>query len=169
MKSFNTIRLSSLCAAVAFFAGSAALAATATSNMNVTASVTASCTISAGAMAFGAYDPTANSDATGTATLALNCTKDASATITLDEGQNPTGTSSTSAPERQMGNGTDYLAYFLYQDSGYTTAWGNTAGTGASYTGTGSSTNVTVYAKAAKNQNISAGSYSDTVTATVTF
>jgi len=169
MKTFNTARLFSLCALAAFATSASAVAGSATANMSVTASVTNSCTISAGALSFGAYDPTSNTDASGSATLTLDCTKDASATITLDQGSNPTGASTDAAPERQLGNGTDYIAYFLYQDAGYTTAWGNTAGTGAGYTGTGSSGNVTVYAKAAKNQNVSAGSYTDSVTATVTF
>jgi spore coat protein U-like protein len=68
-----------------------------------------------------------------------------------------------------MSNGTDVLKYDLYSDSGRTTVWGNTAGTGKTHTGTGSSTDLTVYGTLPHGQNKSVGSYSDTVLATVTF
>jgi len=65
--------------------------------------------------------------------------------------------------------GTNYISYSLFQDSARTTAWGNTAATGVVHTGTGTLTSISVYGQMAAAQNVPAGSYSDTVVATVTF
>lgn len=151
-----------------------AYADTATSNMTVSASINNSCTISAGSLTFGAYDPvvanaSSGADLDATATLSVACTSGASTTITLGQGSNPGGGSTDAAPERQMASGSDRLAYSLWQDPGFGTVWGNTQLTGKSYTGTGASENVTVHGKIAKGQNMPAGSYSDTVVATITF
>jgi spore coat protein U-like protein len=42
-------------------------------------------------------------------------------------------------------------------------------GTGVAHTGTGSATAITVYGQMAAGQNVPAGSYADTVVATVSF
>lgn len=167
----TTRSVSSMFAAIAFFAGSAALAGTGTADMSISASVTNNCSLTAGSLAFGAYDPTSATPNDNSGTLSLTCTSGASATLTLGQGLNPdTGNgSSDAAPLRRMKSGTNYLAYSLYQDSGRATAWGNTAGTGMSTTGTGSAQTMTFYGRMAASQNAPAGSYSDTLTATVTF
>ena len=150
-----------------------AFATTATSNMSVSATVSNNCTISAGSLSFGAYDPISanhSSPLNGTATVAVTCTSGGSATITLGQGANAGGGSTDAAPLRQMSDGASHvLAYSLFQDSGHSTVWGNTGGTGASYSGTGSSSNVTVYGQISAAQNVPAASYSDTVVATITF
>ena len=168
-------RLLGLTAASALFlaASPATRAGTATSNLSVTATVSANCTISTAPVAFGAYDPVsanASSALDGTGTITVTCTTGSTGTITLGQGSNPATGSTDAAPLRQMKDaGTDVLAYTLYQDSGRTTAWGNTAGTGVAQVGTGAVQNVTVYGAVAAAQNVPAGSYSDTVLATVTF
>jgi spore coat protein U-like protein len=150
-----------------------AFAGTATSNMSVSASVSNNCTISAGSLAFGSYDPIVanhSSALNGSATLSVTCTSGASATITLGQGSNAASGSTDAAPLRQLSDGNSHvLSYSLFQDSGHSTAWGNTTGTGASYTGQGTSTNVTVYGQISAGQNVPAASYADTVVATVTF
>lgn len=151
-------------------ASATAFAGSATSNMAVSASVSANCTISAAPMAFGAYDPivtNASTALTQSANLAVDCTNGSAATITLGQGAN-SGTGSTdAAPIRRMANGSNYLNYGLYSDNGDTTTWDNS--TGVSYTGTGASDSVTVYGSIPGGQNVSAGSYTDTVVATITF
>jgi spore coat protein U-like protein len=148
-------------------------AATATSNLAVTASVTANCTIATAPVAFGAYDPVSANATTalsGTGTVNVTCTSGASTTITLGQGANADVGSTDAAPARRMNDGgTNYLSYALYQDSGHTTVWGNTVGTGVAKTGTGVQVGVTVYGAVTAGQNVPAGSYSDTVVATVTF
>jgi spore coat protein U-like protein len=160
-------------AGIALVVSSGSQAGTATSNLSVTATVSANCSITTAPVAFGAYDPvTANatSPLTSTGTVTVTCTSGASGTITLGQGSNPGTGSTDGAPVRQLKDaGTDVLSYSLYQDAGRATAWGNTAGTGVASTGTGAATNLTVYGSVAAGQNVPAGSYSDTVVATVTF
>ncbi len=149
----------------------AADAGTATSNLNVTATVSSTCSITAGTLAFGAYNPVTGTQVDGTATLSVSCTKGATATVTLGQGANA-GTGSTDAvPVRRMKDaGTDFLGYSLFSDTGRSTTWGNTAGTGESYTSTSSAASpLTVYGRITAAQDIPAGSYSDTVVATITF
>ena len=101
-----------------------------TANLNVTASVSAVCTISTVTVAFGAYDPVVTNAATdlnGTGTLTVACTKGAAATIDLGVGNNLSGGS------RRMGSGTDFLNYALYKDAARSQVWG-TAMAGASRT-----------------------------------
>ena len=152
-------------------AGSA-FAGTATSNMAVSATVSPNCTIAAGALAFGAYDPIVANAAVplpGTAIINVTCTNAASTTITLDQGLNPAGGSTNAAPLRQMSAGGSFLSYALFQDNAYSVTWGNTAGTGEAYTGTGVLGSVTVYGQVAAGQNVPSGTYQDTVVATITF
>ena len=84
--------------------------------------------------------------------------------LVLDSG------STDAAPLRRLANGTDMLSYALFQDSGRSTVWGNTGGTGAGYTASSAApTDVTVYGRIAASQSVPAASYSDTVVATITF
>lgn len=164
----------SVLAVVSLFllAATSAFAGTATSNMSVSATVSANCTISAGALAFGAYDPVVANAATplpGTATITVQCTNGSPATLTLGQGSNPAGGSTAAAPLRQMASGGNFLSYALFQDNALTIPWGDTAGTGVAYTGTGVSGSVTVYGQVAAGQNVPSGTYNDTVVATITF
>ena len=164
------MRLNLAFVTLALFAPTLAMAGTATSNMSVSATVSDSCTISAGALAFGAYDTVAGSAVDGTATLSVACTQGASSTITLGQGANADSGSTDAAPLRRLANGTDTLSYALFQDSGRSTVWGNTGGTGAGYTASSAApTDVTVYGRIAASQSVPAASYSDTVVATITF
>jgi spore coat protein U-like protein len=151
--------------------GETATAAT-TDTMTVSANVVAACDIAVtGDLDFGAYDPQSATDATSTGTIATTCTAGTpSVTIALDQGLHPTGTSTGTAPERQMDNAGTPLKYSLYQDTG-TTVWGDsTASYVAPDPATGSADSVTVYGVLTALQTTAiAGAYSDTVTATVSF
>jgi spore coat protein U-like protein len=146
-------------------------AGTATSDLGVSASIAANCTISTSPVAFGAYDPiTANKTAAlnGTGSVTTTCTSGSAVTVTLGQGVNPVG-DVDAAPVRQMASGANRLAYFLYSNTGRTTVWGNTAPTGMADTGTGATSTLTVYGAITANQNQPTGDYLDTVVATVTF
>jgi spore coat protein U-like protein len=105
----------------------------------------------------------------GTGTIATVCTNGSTAKITLGQGANADTGSTDTAPARRMTDGTNFLAYQLYSENTYTTVWGNTDPTGFSVTGTGATVNATVYGRVAQGQNVPAGSYTDTVVATITF
>jgi spore coat protein U-like protein len=165
-------------AAIAVFGllavGFAFASSTATSTMTVSATISANCTISANPLAFGVYDPVvtnASTALTGSTTLGVNCTNGALTTVTLGQGSYPDvgGGSTDASPLRRMKSGSNYLSYSLTQDSGGNTTWGNTSGTGEGYTGIGTADSLTVYGSVAAGQNEPAGTYSDSVVATITF
>ena len=147
-------------------------AGTATSNMTVTATISNNCTISTPTLAFGAYDPVttnASSDLNASTAFSLKCTTGASTTIDLGQGLNAAGGSTSTVPLRQMAAGGNKMAYYLYTDGAHTTVWGAGAATRA-YTGTGATdTSVVCYGRVPSAQNLPAGSYSDTVVATINF
>ena len=148
--------------------GSPASAATAAANLAVSATVTNNCTISTAALAFGTYDPVvthASTDLDGTGTVTVACTKGSTATVGLGLGANASGTT-----RRLTDGSSNYLTYELYQNAGRTTLWG----TGADLLSpvaapSKAARNFSVYGRVASNQDVSAGSYTDTVVATVNF
>ena len=148
-------------------------AATATANLDVTATVTGACTIFTAPVSFGNYNgglyPLGTpSDVTGSVTI--NCTNSAAATVTLSTGANAAAGSTPSVPIRRMaGPGVPKLSYDLYQDAARTTTFGGTAATGVVRTGTGADDVVSVYGRLPGGQSVPLGSYADTVVATVTF
>lgn len=162
------VALATTATAVAFGAGSAH-AGSATTSLAISATVINNCTISTSAVAFGSYDPvvanaSANLDSTGSITVA--CTKGATATIGLNTGSNASGTA------RRLADGTsNYLTYEIYKDSSRTSVWGNSGGDlhTPPVAPNKSPRTFTAYARVTSNQDVPAGSYTDTVTATVNF
>ncbi len=148
-------------------------AATATANLSVTASVSATCSISTTALGFGAYDPVGANNASpldGTGNVIVTCTNGASAALTLGQGSNAAAGSTDAVPVRRMKNaGGVFLSYSMYTDAAHTTIWGNTSGTSVAQTGSGTASSVTVYGRIPAGQNVASGAYADTVVATVTF
>ena len=162
----------------AIIAGSMGLSATsyagtATGTMAVETSVLMSCTISAGAMTFASYDPTAATDNDSTATLTSTCTSGGAAIITMNQGTRAQVGSSDTAPVRAMYNGNEGtpedLLYQLYSDSAGGTVWGNTDVTGKSITADGTAQTFTVYGRIPKSQTVTTGSFSDSILVTLNY
>ncbi|MDX2232890.1 MAG: spore coat U domain-containing protein [Hyphomonadaceae bacterium] len=155
------------CAAFAWCVmASAASAATATDTFQVTATVVASCSVDAANLSFGSYDPVSATPLDGSTSISVHCTNGAGYVLGLDEGVGASATVSA----RQMSNGGQTLTYALYQDSGRTTVWGETSGVNTvAGTGSGAVQTVTIYGRAPAQQAATAGSYTDTVTVTVTY
>ena len=147
------------------FAPSAFATTTATATFNVTTSVTNTCTISATGLTFAAYNPANATPDAGTATLTINCTNYANYSVALNGG----GSGSVTA--RKMTNGTYSLGYLLCTTVGCGTIWGDGTGSTVAQTGTGTGANqtLTVYGQIPINEAAISGSYSDTVTATITY
>ena len=138
-------------------------------NLDISASIAANCTINAGTVEFGAYDPivaNATTDLPGTGTVSVTCTAGAtSLTIELGLGLNATGST-----RRMLAGAGEYLTYELYQNVGHTTLWGTTTDARSVATGTGSAQPYTVYGLIPQGQNTAVvGSYTDTVVATINF
>jgi spore coat protein U-like protein len=147
-----------------------------TGNLNVTATVNASCDITSTTnIAFGVYDPADTNFTTpldGTGSVTIRCVRGTVVDVALDQGQN-SGTGSTCAsPLRQMSNGGDErLGYQVYQNAARTTGWGCDASNDQSYTAgnPNTPTTLTTYGRIPAGQDVTAGSYTDTVVVTATF
>ena len=142
------------------------LAATATSSFTVSITLAATCTInSASTLNFGNQGIlSANVDQTST--IQVTCTNTTPYNIGLDAGQG-TGASVTT---RKMTSGGATVSYTLYSDSGRTTVWGNTVGTNTvAGTGNGTGQNYTVYGRVPTQTTPAPGTYTDTITVTVTY
>lgn len=152
-------------------------AGTATANLAVSATVASNCTISTTPLAFGTYDTITGTAVNGTGGVTVTCTKGASGlSVGLDNGGNFSGGT------RNMTSSGNSLAYSLYQPPNNTpgsactfpgtTAWGNTVGTntlGLTNAPSKSARSYNVCGTIAASQDVPAGSYTDTVVATINF
>ena len=136
-----------------------------TTQMTVQARVPAVCRVeNATTLDFGEVDNAFGNDTDGSATVDWRCTRNTSATVTIDDGAGGSRemvSASTSTP----------LAYDLYQNSARDLRWGS-ASEGVSVTGTGMGTPqaLTVYGRvdyADAESADPADDYSDTVTISI--
>ena len=168
----SKIKLAVLSAIVAGSMGlsSTSYAAVATGTMTVSTSVAVARAMSVtGNIAFSAYDQTAGDDLQSTGTMTSTCTSGGAAKITMGQGSGGNESSTDANPVRQMTNGASKLRYDLFSEDSYTTAWGNTSGTGKPFTGTGGVQTFTAYAQIPKNQAVISGTYNDSVAVTLTY
>ena len=135
---------------------------TGTKTFNVTATVQATCTISATNLAFGNY---AGTQLDASANITVNCTNTTPYNVGLDAG---TATGAT-VNARKMKSGANLLNYALFSNSGRTTNWGSISAEGVPGTGNGSNQQITVYGRVAAGQSVTPGSYADTVIVTLTY
>lgn len=143
---------------------------TKTNTFDVTATVAGNCLISATDLNLGTFDGT-NDLNTATSTVSVRCTAGTSFAVGLS-----TGLHSTDFAARKLKRSLSAhtLNYNLYTDADRTTVWNETTqrvdGVGLGMSST-NAVPLTVYGKlvAAGNENAPPGSYSDTITATVTY
>ena len=152
---------------------SAAIANSASTNMNINASVVASCSFTqVNTLNFGAYDPTGpnNHNPLDTATtIQLSCTKNTNATIKMNTGLNSSHASGTSRALYTSIND-DYLNYEIYTDAGRTTVWNESTGTYNYIATSAAPATINVYGRIPGNQHgLKGGTYTDTVTITASF
>jgi len=152
----------------------AIFAGTATDNMAVTTDVGISCTITVADLTFTSYDPTYGVDNDSTGSVTSTCTTGGAVVLTLGQGANADSSSTDAAPIRRMVGTTGaaagtFLNYGLYQEGGRTTVFGNTSGTGGSFTATGGADVTTVYGRIPKEQAAAVGSFVDSVSVTLTY
>ena len=166
----NTIR-KPLSLLIALLLPALAQAGTAGNTCQVTATVTSACTVSGTTLNFGSsIDPLATATPLdATSTLSVQCTNTTPYTVALSAGANAGGASNFAS--RTMKSGSNTLGYQLYLDSGRASVWGD--GTSSSSTlggtGTGSAQTLTIYGRLSSLANVVPGSYTDTVTVTVSY
>ena len=167
-----------LCVTVAVVTSLAALnaqAGTATSNLAVSITIQASCTINAASLNFGntvAGTTLVASNVNVATTVSVTCTSGSPYSVGMDNGANVSGS------QRRMKNGSNFLNYNLYTDAGRTNAWITTGSpsscTPASScylgTGSGSPQSVNIYGRVPSTGTAPpTGTYTDTVTMTITY
>ena len=137
-------------------------AVTSTTAFNVSATVQATCLISATDLAFGTYTGSAID---ATSTISVTCTNTTAYNVGLDAG---TGSGALVSSRKMTGPSAATLNYALFSNSARSSNWGNTVGTDTvSGTGNGNAQTLTVYGRVAASQYVQPGAYSDTITATV--
>jgi spore coat protein U domain-containing protein, fimbrial subunit CupE1/2/3/6 len=163
-------KLAACAASMLLAVSGAAFAGTATTNVGVSANIANNCTVgNVSAIAF-TYDPIVanhSTPAVAQGTIDVTCTSGATWSLDLDNGQN--NGNATSPSNRAMKSGSSYLSYDIYQDTNHATLWLSGSGKDVTGTGSGIAQTQTMYGQVPAAQNIPAGTYNDTVVATVNF
>lgn len=120
----------------------------------------ANCTASSSGVVFGGYDvfETTSNDSVGT--ISVNCNTSTSYTLKLSEGY---GTFN----ERRMMYGDNHLIYNLYTDPSHNSIWGD--GNSGNMIQGETTAEYSVYGRIPARQNISVGSYNDTLIITLEY
>ena len=139
-------------------------AATATTTFAVTATVVATCLVSATPLGFGNYtgvvDPASS-------TVTVTCTNTTPYNVGLSAGL---ATGATVTTRKMTGPAAALLGYELFSNAGHTTNWGLTIGTDTvAGTGNGAAQPITIFGQIPAAEFVAPGAYADTITATVTF
>lgn len=96
-------------------------------------------------------------------TISVVCSNQLAYTVGLSS------TSGASPTNLRMSNGQNKLTYAVYRDAARTTPWGNVAGAWTSGAGTAASQSLTVYGRLPIQPLPPAGTYTDTISVTVTY
>ncbi|MBY8917086.1 spore coat U domain-containing protein [Nitratireductor sp. L1-7-SE] len=144
-----------------------ASAATATGSMNVQIQIIAECLVtSATDLDFGTEGIIA-SNIDQTSTISVQCTDGTPYNVGLGAGA---GSGATVTNRLMTGPASATIGYALYRDSGRTQNWGETVGTDTvAGTGNGNVQAITVYGRVPAQATPGVGTYTDSVTVTVTY
>lgn len=144
-----------------------------TTTLNTNANLAANCQIdTAPNIPFGVYNPLAPGDIDLSPNLVTRCTKTTAYTISLS-----TGVSGAFATRKMdsAGANTDQLSYNLFTPAGFSVIWGDGTGGSSAVASTGAGMLVgtavtrTINARLFAGQDLSADTYSDTVTVTISY
>ncbi|HVV63720.1 MAG TPA: spore coat U domain-containing protein [Pseudolabrys sp.] len=138
-----------------------------TTNFQVQITITDACVISGvNDLDFGSQSSLASA-VTSTSTFNVNCTLGLPYTIGLSVGG---GAGATTATRLMTGPGGATVTYSLYQDVAHTLVWGSSIGTDTvAAVGTGLAVPYTVYGQVPAQSTPATGTYTDTITITVTY
>ena len=129
----------------------------------------AACNIAVTPMNFGAYNVFAVAPLRSTGTFSVTCNEAPPPTVTITVG--PSGATGVFSPRQmKLSGGSDMLSYNLFTDSALTQVWGDgvIGGSVLSQKVTKNKAwNALVYGSMPAQQNVSAGSYSDSLLITI--
>lgn len=140
---------------------------TSTSQLRVSLAVQAECKLtSTSDLAFGTTG-VIQTAINSTGSIGVQCTNTTPYNIGLNAGA---GSGATVAARRMTSGAGAHITYEIYRDAARTQVWGNTVGSNTvSGTGNGAVQTLTVYGRVPVQTTPAAGSYTDTVTITVTY
>lgn len=146
----------------------AAVAASSTTVVPVSATVIDSCTVDATPLTFGNYNSLSAGMHDTAASISPLCTNGTFYTIALDAG---VGAGASVSARKLSATDGSTLNYGVYTDAARTTLWGDASGgtVAASGTGTGATQTLTMYARIPSLQPSPVGSYSDVLTVTLSY
>jgi spore coat protein U-like protein len=148
------------------FAAMASAQSSGTTTMNVSSTLSASCSVAATALSFGSEVPSPMiADVDTTATITATCSNGRPYTIGMGAGN---GVGATEGVRKMTGSG-GTIDYAVYSNSGRSTIWGTTAGTLVSVTGNGLAQPLTAYGRMPRQATAGPGTYVDSVTVTINF
>lgn len=141
-----------------------------------TSSAATSCTIAAGNVGFGGYDVFDATNRDTDATVIVTCNRNGgpqNVNVSIAIGPGGNG-GSTASRKMKLSGGSDLLGYVLFRDSSRTQRWGDVAGVDA-FTqslsvpnNSSAQLNAKIYGRIPAGQDVSKGSYTDTIFVTVT-
>jgi len=133
------------------------------------------CTLAVSNVAFGGYDVFSAASLDTSGTIIVTCARSGgpNPTVTITIGPGAYG-GSTASRKMKMNGGADFLSYNLFRDAGRTAVWGEVPGLDA-FTQTLAVPNnssaqltATIFGRIPAGQDVSKGTYSDSVVVTVT-
>lgn len=117
-------------------------------------------------LSFGSVAGAIDANRDQVSSIGLTCTGRTAWQLGLDDGQNADG----DVRRMRLGASGSYVSYELYRDVARTQRWGNTLNSDTvTGTGTGALQTETVYGRVPAQPAVPAGSYSDTITVTLTY
>lgn len=138
-------------------------------SLSVTLTIEDDCVLESGStLDFGTHGVFASA-LTGEADLLVTCTAGTDYFIGLGAGANPS-TPGDVDTRRMLAGASDYIGYQLYKEDTLTNVWGDSGAERVSATGDGTQQTQTVYGEVPVPATVPpAGTYSDTVTVTISF
>jgi spore coat protein U-like protein len=146
--------------------GGYANAGTATAPFGVTMLITAQCVINSTATLDLGSSGVINANHDANTPLHIQCTNTTPYTIGLDKG---TTTGGAIAQRLLVSGASATVNYNLFQSAAYATVWGDTGGGLVSSTGNGADQTFTIFGRVPAQTTPAPGTYTDTVTVTVTY
>jgi spore coat protein U-like protein len=146
--------------------GGPASAGTATTTFGVTMAITAQCVInSTTTLDFGSSG-VINANHDTNSPLVVQCTNTTPYAVALNKGSTTGGT----ITQRLLANGAATINYNIYTDTPGGTLWGDgTTGVTLGGTGNGAAQTITIFGRVSAQTTPAPGTYTDTVTVTVTY
>ena len=136
-----------------------------------TGTASAACSVSATPVSFGSYDTFSPSPTDTTGSVIVTCDEQQPPRVIAAISQS--ASSGTFSPRwMHLATGSDVLEYNIYTNKQYTKIWGDSSGntyTESSAVKENKPWVSTLYARIPAGQDVSAGSYNDTLTVTITW